>query len=95
LPPRRRRDGSSCGATPSPWRWWGWPPTIGALARRHLALPDLVMLYLLVVMVAAARFGRGQSLVAATLSVLAFDFFFIPPYFTFTSPRSATSSPSP
>jgi K+-sensing histidine kinase KdpD len=58
--------------------------TIGAVTRPHLALPDLVMLYLLVVMVAAARFGRGPSLVAATLSILAFDFFFIPPYFTFT-----------
>ena len=57
---------------------------IGSLAGPHLALPDLVMLYLLVVMVAAARFGRGPSLVAATLSILAFDFFFIPPYFTFT-----------
>jgi len=55
----------------------------GTLLRAHLALPDLVMLYLLVVAVAAARFGRGPSLVAATLSILAFDFFFIPPYFTF------------
>src|SRR6185369_7980363 len=45
--------------------------------------PDLVMLYLLVVVIAAARFGRGPSLLAATLSVLAFDFFFIPPYYTF------------
>ena len=38
------------------------------------------MIYLLVVVIAAARFGRGPSLLAATLSVLAFDFFFIPPY---------------
>ncbi len=50
---------------------------------RHLSEPDLVLLYLLVVVIAAARFGRGPSLLAATLSVLAFDFFFIPPYFTF------------
>jgi two-component system, OmpR family, sensor histidine kinase KdpD len=56
---------------------------VGTALRTHLALPDLVMLYLLVVAVAAARFGRGPSLVAATLSILAFDFFFIPPYFTF------------
>jgi two-component system, OmpR family, sensor histidine kinase KdpD len=55
----------------------------GALLRAHLSLPDLVMLYLLVVAIGAARFGRGPSLVAATLSILAFDFFFIPPYFTF------------
>jgi len=71
---------------------WGYAATlglvavatsIGALARDHLGEPDLVLLYLLVVVVAAARFGRGPSLVAATLSVLAFDFFFIPPYYTF------------
>jgi K+-sensing histidine kinase KdpD len=55
----------------------------GHLARGHLALPDQVMLYLVVVMVAAARFGRGPSLVAATLSIVAFDFFLIPPTFTF------------
>jgi len=62
----------------------GLATAIGHVTRPHLALPDLVMLYLLVVMVAAARFGRAPSLVAATLSILAFDFFFIPPYFTFT-----------
>jgi K+-sensing histidine kinase KdpD len=56
---------------------------LGQLARGHLGEPDLVLLYLLVVVVAAARFGRGPSLVAATVSVLALDFFFIPPYFTF------------
>jgi len=57
--------------------------SIGALGRGHLSEPDLVLLYLLVVVIAAARFGRGPSLLAATLAVLAFDFFFIPPYFTF------------
>jgi len=56
---------------------------VGGLARNHLGEPDLVLLYLLVVVIAAARFGRGPSLLAATLSVLAFDFFFIPPYYTF------------
>jgi K+-sensing histidine kinase KdpD len=56
---------------------------VGFLADRHLDLPDLDMLYLLVVVIAAARFGRGPSLFAATLSVLSFDFFFIPPAFTF------------
>src|SRR4051812_49264775 len=54
-----------------------------AAARRHLDLPDVVLLYLLVVVIAAARFGRGPSLVAAALSMLAFDFFFIPPTLTF------------
>jgi K+-sensing histidine kinase KdpD len=56
---------------------------VGALARGHLGEPDLVLLYLLAVVLAAARLGRGPSLLAAALSVLAFDFFFIPPDFTF------------
>ena len=57
--------------------------SVGALARGRLGEPDMVLLYLLVVVIAAARFGRGPSLAAATLSVLAFDFFLVPPYFTF------------
>jgi two-component system sensor histidine kinase KdpD len=39
--------------------------------------------YLLVVMIVAARFGRGPGIVASILSVAAFDFFFIPPRYTF------------
>jgi two-component system sensor histidine kinase KdpD len=41
------------------------------------------MAYLLAIMVTAVRFGRGPSIVAAGLSVAAFDFFFIPPLFSF------------
>ena len=41
------------------------------------------MVYLLGVVVVATRFGRGASLLASVLSVAAFDFFFVPPYFTF------------
>ncbi len=44
---------------------------------------NLVMLYLVVVVVAAAYLGRGPSIVAAVASVLALDFFFVPPAFTF------------
>ena len=45
--------------------------------------PNLVMLYLLAVVVAAVYLGRGPSLLAAVLSVVAFDFFFVPPQLTF------------
>ncbi|WAS96359.1 sensor histidine kinase [Nannocystis punicea] len=44
---------------------------------------DIIMLYLLVIMVTAARFGHGPSTLAALLSVASFDFCFIPPYYTF------------
>ncbi len=46
-------------------------------------LSNLVMVYLLGIVVVAMRTGRGPSLMAAVLSVAAFDFFFVPPQFTF------------
>jgi two-component system, OmpR family, sensor histidine kinase KdpD len=46
-------------------------------------LSNLVMIYLLGIVIVAMRTGRGPSLLAAVLSVAAFDFFFVPPYFTF------------
>jgi two-component system, OmpR family, sensor histidine kinase KdpD len=48
----------------------------------HSYHPDVVMLYLLGVVLASLTLGRGPSLATAALSVLAFDFFFIPPYLT-------------
>ena len=47
-------------------------------------LPDVAMLYLLGVVVVSLRLGYAASLFAAVLSVLAFDFFFVPPFHTFT-----------
>jgi two-component system, OmpR family, sensor histidine kinase KdpD len=46
-------------------------------------LPDVVMVYLLGIMLVASRFGLGASVLAAFLSVAAFDFVFVPPYLTF------------
>jgi two-component system sensor histidine kinase KdpD len=46
-------------------------------------LSNLVMVYLLGIVIVAMRTGRGPSLLAAALSVAAFDFFFVPPRFTF------------
>src|SRR5688500_18288507 len=48
-----------------------------------LAETDVVLLYLVGITVAAARFGRAASVATAALSVAAFDVFFIPPFFTF------------
>lgn len=52
------------------------------LARHQLSVPDVEMLFLLAVSVAAALFGRGPSLLAAGLGVACYDFFFVPPAFT-------------
>ncbi len=44
---------------------------------------NIVMLFLLGVVGIAYRFGRGPSILMAVLGVLSFDFFFVPPRFTF------------
>jgi two-component system sensor histidine kinase KdpD len=46
-------------------------------------LTDVVMVFLLGVVLVSMRFGYGPSLFAAVLTVLAFEFFFIPPLFSF------------
>jgi two-component system, OmpR family, sensor histidine kinase KdpD len=45
--------------------------------------PDVVALYLLAIMLVAARYGRWPSLLASGLSVAAYDFLFVPPQYTF------------
>ena len=49
----------------------------------RFAEANLVMIYLLGVVVVATRFGRGPAVMASILSVAAFDFFFVPPFYTF------------
>jgi two-component system, OmpR family, sensor histidine kinase KdpD len=46
-------------------------------------LPDVVMVHLLGIVLVAMRLGYGPSLLAAVLSVLTVDFFFVPPYYSF------------
>ncbi len=46
-------------------------------------LANQVMIYLLAVMVVAVRLGRGPSVLASVLAVVSFDFFFVPPRFSF------------
>ncbi len=48
-----------------------------------LAEIDAAMLYLLAVVVAAARYGRGPSVLAGLLAVASFDIVFVQPYGTF------------
>jgi two-component system sensor histidine kinase KdpD len=76
-----------------PRRWPGYLYSIGLVMLAtalgypiHLIIEptNLVMLYLAVVVIAAVTLGRGPSLLASVLSLLAFDFFFINPRFTFS-----------
>ncbi|SPF50200.1 Osmosensitive K+ channel signal transduction histidine kinase (fragment) [Syntrophobacter sp. SbD1] len=51
---------------------------------RRFDLSNLIMVYLLAVMVTAIETGRGPAIAISLLSVLSFDFFFVPPRFSFT-----------
>lgn len=55
-----------------------------AMLGRPLFEPGiLIMIFLLNVVLVAVRLGRGPSIVASVLGVAAFDFFTVPPYYTF------------
>jgi two-component system sensor histidine kinase KdpD len=49
----------------------------------YFDLANIAMLFLLVVLLVAVRYGRGPSVLATCVSVACFDFFFVPPRFTF------------
>lgn len=73
-----------------PWRGAGWGVFLVALATgicwpffHVLDRVNLVMIYLAAIMWTAYRFGRRASIVASVLSVVAFDFFFVPPTMSF------------
>jgi len=55
-----------------------------ALLRTQFDLPTAVLLYLLPIIFAAARWGRGPAALAAAVAALAHDYFFIPPVGTLT-----------
>ncbi len=79
-------------AAPYAWqkRDWLWSiasvaasTAIAAIMFPYFALADLAMVYLLGIVFTASRSGKGPSLFATLLSVAVFDFFFIPPYYSF------------
>jgi two-component system, OmpR family, sensor histidine kinase KdpD len=49
----------------------------------HHDLANVVMVYLLAVVLISAALGRGAGVLAAAMAVVSFNFFFIPPRFTF------------
>jgi two-component system sensor histidine kinase KdpD len=51
--------------------------------RAYFDLANIVMLFLLTVVLVAVKFGRGPAVMAALVSVASFDFFFVPPRFSF------------
>jgi two-component system sensor histidine kinase KdpD len=57
---------------------------LGRLLLPLLSITDVAMLYLVAAGLAAAYVGCGASVFAAFLAIALFDFFFVPPHFTFT-----------
>ena len=55
---------------------------VAAVVKALAELPDIEMLFLLGVMIAAVTSGRNASILASAVAVLAYDFFFVPPAFT-------------
>lgn len=51
--------------------------------RHVLDLANIVVLFLLLVFLAALKLGRGPAVVSALLSVLLLDYFFVPPHLAF------------
>ncbi|WP_313705607.1 DUF4118 domain-containing protein [Massilia sp.] len=90
----RGAPGSAAPAAPAPDRrrrlrylWGGLAGLAAALAftplTHWLALANIAMLFLLVVLLVAVRFGRGPSVLATCVCVASFDFFFVPPRYDF------------
>lgn len=74
------------GIVGGPWRAYAWAAAVcGAVSlaaaelTSFLDLANIAMLYLLGVIAVAMRLGRGPGVLASFLSVVAFDFFFVPP----------------
>jgi two-component system, OmpR family, sensor histidine kinase KdpD len=76
-------------------RSWYWPDYLRALLLTGLCtaiafplsayfdLVNIIMLYLLGTTVGALRLGRGPSVLVAAGNMLAYDYFFVPPTFSF------------
>jgi two-component system sensor histidine kinase KdpD len=56
----------------------------GGILDRWLGLPDLSIVFLTAVLYSALQWGLWPSLFASLLSLLVYDFFFVPPIYTFT-----------
>jgi two-component system, OmpR family, sensor histidine kinase KdpD len=79
-------------ATPQRIRWQAYVvATLACVATTLLATPlvnrldlaNIVMLFLLVVVFVGVKYGRAPAVYSALLGVVMFDFFFVPPRFSF------------
>jgi two-component system sensor histidine kinase KdpD len=85
-PPRQRWSVSvaSLGGYPLSITTVGLAAVLATLLRTFLALPNLSLVFLTAVLFSAVSWGLGPSILAAILSMMAYDFFFVDPVHTFT-----------
>jgi two-component system, OmpR family, sensor histidine kinase KdpD len=88
--PAESTDEEPAGLLKAPWQSYAMSVAACALATliaaplaSILELTNIVMLYLVVVVLVALRYGRGPAVLASLLGVAAFDFFFVAPRFSF------------
>jgi two-component system sensor histidine kinase KdpD len=81
---------ASAGSGKPRWPGYAWGASAIALctALGHLMSPafelvNIAMIYLLAVVLVAARFGRGPAVATSIGAVAAFDFFLVPPQLSF------------
>jgi two-component system, OmpR family, sensor histidine kinase KdpD len=85
-----QRTSPEAGPGQTRWTAYGWA-LLSSAAATLLALPlfpyfdltNIAMVFLLAVVLVAMRFGRGPAVFAAIVNVVAFDFFFVSPRFSF------------
>jgi two-component system sensor histidine kinase KdpD len=56
---------------------------LGGIAKKVIVPANIVFFYLLIVIITAMFFGKGPAVATSILSVLAYDFFLVPPYLSF------------
>ncbi len=91
-----RTGGPEEGAPPrkaeTPVNWQGYlkgiglvvvATLLGGLLKQVFSPTTVLTVYLLCVLLSAMLWGQGPSIMVAFLGVLAFDFFFVPPAYTF------------
>lgn len=90
-PEGEKTGGGRAPKAPQPWRGYAASlalvaatTVVGRVVHVFVSPTNLVMLYLLAVVLAAVRLGYRPAILTAFLGVLAFDFFFVPPHFSFT-----------
>ncbi|MDO9314932.1 MAG: two-component system sensor histidine kinase KdpD [Burkholderiaceae bacterium] len=83
------REDAPPGRAP-PWNGLAWALASSALLTAlatplvpFLDLANIIMLFLLVVVGVAVKFGRRAAFASAVLNVIAFDYFFVQPRFSF------------